>query len=478
MPAVVVNAALVVGFCLAAEPAGEKLPEGPVGIAAGQVNALGDNLLDIIGTDEVAALKEFLDGGGSLFLTGQGIAARLSVIDGEFLNNYLKSSYEEESWMSALAAVPGGQVFDLSDTVSFIGSGGAGNQTLPDQITAVNGGVPELNYVDATALGAVSYSGTYKLVFFSFGFEGLVCPDLRWTPRDTVLHRILDFFDYSYPAVPLKLGVSPGKAMHLTDHTPLISWSYETTRYAQQMYQVQVGSDGDWAAAELWDTGPVVGSETSVEYAGGDLLDGSTYYYRLRVSDGSTWTCWYYGQMRMNAAPTAPTGLAPDNGLELPETPPYLLSHGNAADADGDPRSYSYAVYSDSLMTTLVAQASDQPEGEGGTTSWQITAPLTPMESYFWRVRAGDGYEYGGWSDLASFVLGSAAVCGDANGDEAVNLADAVYLINYVFKGGSPPDPLCVGDSNGDDAVNLADAVHLINYVFKGGPEPDQDCCP
>jgi hypothetical protein len=69
-------------------------------------------------------------------------------------------------------------------------------------------------------------------------------------------------------------------------------------------------------------------------------------------------------------------------------------------------------------------------------------------------------------------------VCGDANGDAAINLADAVYVINYVFKGGPAPDPECVGDANGDEAVNLADAVYLINYVFKGGAAPVDPCCP
>lgn len=67
-------------------------------------------------------------------------------------------------------------------------------------------------------------------------------------------------------------------------------------------------------------------------------------------------------------------------------------------------------------------------------------------------------------------------ICGDANSDEGVNVGDAVYLINYVFKGGPAPDPLEAGDANCDGGVNVGDAVYLINYVFKGGPAPCASC--
>ena len=53
-----------------------------------------------------------------------------------------------------------------------------------------------------------------------------------------------------------------------------------------------------------------------------------------------------------------------------------------------------------------------------------------------------------------------------------------IYLINYIFKSGPAPDPLCVGDANGDDTINIGDAVYLINYIFKGGLAPVEDCCP
>ncbi|MFH1699633.1 MAG: M28 family peptidase [Candidatus Zixiibacteriota bacterium] len=62
--------------------------------------------------------------------------------------------------------------------------------------------------------------------------------------------------------------------------------------------------------------------------------------------------------------------------------------------------------------------------------------------------------------------------CGDANGDGDVNVGDAVFIINHVFKGGPAPEPLESGDANDDGQTNVGDAVFIINHVFKGGPAP------
>ena len=63
-------------------------------------------------------------------------------------------------------------------------------------------------------------------------------------------------------------------------------------------------------------------------------------------------------------------------------------------------------------------------------------------------------------------------LAGDANGDGKRTVADVVYLISYLFKGGPPPNPFLSGDANCDGKVTLADAVYLINFLFKGGPQP------
>jgi hypothetical protein len=61
---------------------------------------------------------------------------------------------------------------------------------------------------------------------------------------------------------------------------------------------------------------------------------------------------------------------------------------------------------------------------------------------------------------------------GDANKDGVVDPADIVYLLNYLFRDGSPPVPYPAGDANSDGVVDGSDGVFLISYLFRGGSPP------
>jgi hypothetical protein len=74
--------------------------------------------------------------------------------------------------------------------------------------------------------------------------------------------------------------------------------------------------------------------------------------------------------------------------------------------------------------------------------------------------------------EVYSFNIEQNYLCGDASGDEDVNVSDAVSIINYIFAGGNPPDPFEAGDVNCDGEVNVSDSVYIINYVFTGGFNP------
>ena len=81
---------------------------------------------------------------------------------------------------------------------------------------------------------------------------------------------------------------------------------------------------------------------------------------------------------------------------------------------------------------------------------------------------------------LVSGFLGSKAapkyVPGDADGNGVVAISDAVWIINFIFGGGSPPKPVQAGDADCSGSVAIGDAVFVINFIFGGGVAPHY--CP
>jgi hypothetical protein len=72
----------------------------------------------------------------------------------------------------------------------------------------------------------------------------------------------------------------------------------------------------------------------------------------------------------------------------------------------------------------------------------------------------------------AGYVHASFVMRGDANADRLINIADVVYVVNYLFTSGLDPCPMEAGDATCDGSVNIADAVYLVNYLFIGGDPP------
>ncbi|MEE9442398.1 MAG: dockerin type I repeat-containing protein [candidate division Zixibacteria bacterium] len=102
--------------------------------------------------------------------------------------------------------------------------------------------------------------------------------------------------------------------------------------------------------------------------------------------------------------------------------------------------------------------------------------PLSNFDLYFaynWRAKCINRVGLSTWSSQ-TFRM-SFYVRGDANVDDNVNIGDAVYIINHVFKGGPGPAQTLYGDANCDGELNVGDAVYLINHVFKGGSPPCSD---
>ena len=77
----------------------------------------------------------------------------------------------------------------------------------------------------------------------------------------------------------------------------------------------------------------------------------------------------------------------------------------------------------------------------------------------------------GYWAAIDSLPsCGPAFACGDCNGDGRITVADATYLVSYIYRGG--PAPIGSGDVNLDARITVADATYIVSYIYRGGPEP------
>ena len=82
-------------------------------------------------------------------------------------------------------------------------------------------------------------------------------------------------------------------------------------------------------------------------------------------------------------------------------------------------------------------------------------------------ISESDNYTIEAGHVHASFVMR-----GDATGDGLIDVADALFLINYLFLGTSAPCPMEAGDATCDGIVDVADALLIINYLFLGTSPP------
>ena len=69
-----------------------------------------------------------------------------------------------------------------------------------------------------------------------------------------------------------------------------------------------------------------------------------------------------------------------------------------------------------------------------------------------------------------------ASILGDSNGDNSLDLADPVYLLNYLYRGASPPPAGSRPDADCDGEVSLSDAVAVIEHLFLDGDPPGDFC--
>ena len=58
----------------------------------------------------------------------------------------------------------------------------------------------------------------------------------------------------------------------------------------------------------------------------------------------------------------------------------------------------------------------------------------------------------------------------DVNVDGAINVADALYLLDYLFRRGEPFECEKAADANDDGRVDMNDGLFILLHLFRGAP--------
>jgi hypothetical protein len=228
-----------------------------------------------------------------------------------------------------------------------------------------------------------------------------------------------------------------------------------------------------WVPTCYFDGGDEVfvgGYTDTAEYANRIRSSGQREVADIDLDVAMTWLGDYRMEVTVTITNNNFVNYAPD-GPAAPTVPVAGLTKENvtvevvANDSDGD--DVYYKVDWDGEVGDWVGP---YPTGQ----PVQLSHSWNAVGEYSIMVQAKDVYDsISVWSDVSDPII--IVDRGDANGDNDINVADAVKMINYVFNQGEPPVPESAGDANCDGQPNVGDAVYLINYVFNSGPAPG---CP
>ncbi|UCG69371.1 MAG: hypothetical protein JSV09_16600, partial [Thermoplasmata archaeon] len=226
-------------------------------------------------------------------------------------------------------------------------------------------------------------------------------------------------------------GYSSGtqEIMHITDHTPDLGWSFFDSEIgdSQQEYEIRVGTSS--GLSDMWTFGPQVGAATSEIYTGSTLMDGTDYWFGIRVYDGYEWSLWNETQFHMNsieAQDLTVQGFANGtNGiLHITDHTPDLgwTFSDNEADTQQE---YEIRVGTGSGLSDMWAFG---PQAGAATSEVYAGLPLMDFTDYWFGIRIFDGYEWSQWNET-QFHLNNLSAARDLTVDGFTDASPGILHI-------------------------------------------------
>ncbi|MCJ7459531.1 MAG: FG-GAP-like repeat-containing protein [candidate division Zixibacteria bacterium] len=254
----------------------------------------------------------------------------------------------------------------------------------------------------------------------AFGNNGTLMNDPTWVVGLPLLGKALEFDGVDdYVMIP----DSPSLDINGPGIT-FMTWIYSPG--FQDFGWIMGKGDSDWGKMVWW---LLPESDGAIRYG---IKSGSTTHEQLDIPVGLTTNIWQHVAVVYDGS--------------------YMRFYLNAVEKDSFPKTGNMDVNDVPVLIGL----------DGWNTNNHYRGKIDEVK-VFGRALSTEEIK-------AEFEAGFAR--GDANADGKRTVSDVVYLINYLFKGGTFPQPLQAGDCNCDGKLTVSDVVYLINYLFKGGPSP------
>jgi hypothetical protein len=174
--------------------------------------------------------------------------------------------------------------------------------------------------------------------------------------------------------------------------------------------------------------------------------------------------------------PTVPAPVGPANGSSFQNLTPTLTIR-NSIDYRGTQVTYTFEVYANERLSTLVVESRDIPAGPEQT-RWIVSPALEAGVTYYWRARGYNGTTYSEYSPVSSFTAYSPCISwgseaspwGKAIIDSYIGCTDWDNLFTNPTEALGPPNAWRV-----DQSIRLLGGI--VSLGLKGYIVVDMGVC-
>lgn len=212
------------------------------------------------------------------------------------------------------------------------------------------------------------------------------------------------------PAMDYELGW-PAQHYQLAASGPAVDQSGGSYKVWSRQYPYGVvyirpvdGFDAKWGSQSTPVTVTLGGSYRQLQTDG--TLGTVVTQISLRGGEGAIMIPATTGQC--TTPPTVPTLNSPANGATVASLTPSLCVNSSTMSNCTQPIRYHFQIATASSFAAITQENSSVAHS-AGTSCWAVPTALAPGVTYYWRVRAGNGVSWSGWSSTGSFATTNTA---------------------------------------------------------------------